>query len=84
VELYACCARPAESRCGLVTGTVCEELGQRGEIDPSCPTLPDTVIGTLPGCCRPEGMCGVFDTAYGFGCGQVPVISQLSPCTPKP
>jgi hypothetical protein len=81
---YACCVDPTRSRCGLVaTANACVERDQPGTLDPTCATLPDTALGTLAGCCRPDGTCGVLEERFGLGCAQIPLVSQLSPCTPK-
>ncbi len=41
-----------------------------------CPDLP-TVIGTLAGCCQPNGSCGVLDDIVGFGCAEfLPFVLQ--------
>lgn len=59
----------------------CEAIEQPGELDESCPPEPlmrcgrsDCVgQGDLPGCCRPEGVCGVLDggtwsAVHSLGC----------------
>jgi hypothetical protein len=83
ITAYACCASVADSKCGFVELNSCLETAQPGALDPACPTLPATPLGTLPGCCRPDGTCGVFDESLGLGCVSVPLLSQVSPCTPR-
>jgi hypothetical protein len=76
---FACCKDPANSVCGLVElAATCLELNQAGRLEPGCPSLPNTPLGTLPGCCRPDNTCGVYDSNLGFGCAQIPFLSSLS------
>jgi hypothetical protein len=49
----------------------CQALGQPGKLDSKCPSDPfvscsldDCVLDSpLPGCCRPDGSCGLLDEA---------------------
>jgi hypothetical protein len=69
---YACCADPSQSKCGVVEVTQCVQLNYPGHVDPSCGS---PFNGTdFPGCCRPDGTCGVLDTQYGLGCAQLPFV----------
>jgi hypothetical protein len=78
---FACCKDPANSVCGLVEfAATCLELNQPGRLEQSCPALPNTPLGTLPGCCRPDNTCGVYESDLGFGCAQVPFLSSLIQC----
>jgi hypothetical protein len=83
VPTIACCSDPERSACGAVIPGLskCVELEHLGHPDLNCPSFPGTIIGvgTLQGCCEPEGTCGVVDPKYGFGCAQLPYISQLAP-----
>jgi hypothetical protein len=79
-----CCVDPRLSLCGIVEfANTCLPVDQPGTLDTSCQTLPNTPLGTLSGCCRPDGTCGVLETGLGLGCTQVPLLSQLSSCTYK-
>jgi hypothetical protein len=70
---YACCVDPARSACGVVEVTQCVELNYPGHVNAACPSLP--LSGSdAPGCCRPDGTCGVLDTQYGLGCAQLPFV----------
>jgi hypothetical protein len=50
----------------------CEALNQPGALDPDCPSdvfvecsIEDCYEAeTLPGCCRPDGFCGLLDTGH--------------------
>jgi hypothetical protein len=79
-KLSGCCADLGRSACGLFEVT-CVELGQGGKLDPVCTSLQGTPLGNLAGCCRPDGSCGVLEDAIGFGCTQVPFLSQPNSCT---
>lgn len=69
---YACCADPARSKCGVVEVTQCVQLDYPGHLDPSCGSPFNG--SDFPGCCRPDGTCGVLDTQYGLGCAQLPFV----------
>jgi hypothetical protein len=76
-----CCTN--SGRCGLdlsgVAGSVgigpgCQQLNQPGYIDHSCPSLAQIIGQTgpdFPGCCRPDGTCGVAVSAPGLSLGCV-------------
>jgi hypothetical protein len=83
IVVAPCCPAGAEDRCGLDLSAVsefmplqgeCVELEQPGEEDESCPSVlfADVVeMRELPGCCMPEGLCGVvanFSLLADFGC----------------
>jgi hypothetical protein len=51
------------TKCGVHFSNVCVELDSPGVADPACPAA-----GTYPGCCRPEGACGLQVTGTAFGC----------------
>jgi hypothetical protein len=77
-----CCTN--SGRCGLDLGTAataigispgCQQLNQPGTIDYGCPSLAQIVMTTapdFPGCCRPDGTCGVAINTpeVPFGCVQ--------------
>jgi hypothetical protein len=50
----------------------CVELGQPGTLDLDCPSIAPPQLPydntTLPGCCRPDGVCGYQDDITGLGC----------------
>lgn len=84
---FACCSDPVNSACGLVELAVtCIELNQPGRLEPSCPALPNTPLGPLQGCCRPNNTCGVYDSVIGFGCAQIPFLPfvPVTKCTYSP
>ena len=89
IQLFACCADERRSACGIVEGLQCAELSQ-GRVNADCTSLPSQVTSSigedLPGCCRPDNTCGLYDTKYGFGCVQFQVPSIFfpggtTPCT---
>jgi hypothetical protein len=74
-----CCTN--SGRCGLdltsVASTIgippgCQQLNQPGTVDYSCPSLAQ-ILGTaapdFPGCCRPDGTCGVVMSMPGLSLG---------------
>ena len=59
--LMPCCDMVNGTICGGIVGMMgeCQGLGQPGEEDPSCASEM-SVLGTpVPGCCRPDGKCGL-------------------------
>ncbi|MDH5674386.1 MAG: PKD domain-containing protein [Myxococcales bacterium] len=63
-ELPACCDMDSGGGCGaqvsMTDPSDCEAINQPGDLDPSCPPAM-SVIGTeVPGCCKPDGKCGVM------------------------
>lgn len=99
-----CCPDTAEPSCGLelepVTGFMplqagCAALEQPGNRDTSCPDVffnDPTELRELPGCCTPEGTCGVvanLSLLSDFGCVDPRSFllgapqGDLQPCTPK-
>lgn len=74
LTLPACCIGPS---CGvqmdIVAGAVpvyggCQPPNQPGAIDSSCPSIASPVGGTIPGCCRSDGTCGIDLDVIGMGC----------------
>lgn len=62
-----CVGAEADGGCGISTyGGPCSTRVY-GRLDPSCPNVP-TALGTLPGCCRPDGLCGFI---HDLGCSPV-------------
>lgn len=66
-QAESCCVG---DKCGITSsflGGQCIELNQPGQLDPTCPE--QSIQGfTLPGCCKPNGFCGVMDSFIGLGC----------------
>jgi hypothetical protein len=89
ITLFGCCKNSEKSLCGLVappfpiSPEACLAVNQVGKVDPNCPPLTVRVLGTFQGCCAENGTCGVYDTQYGFGCGETP-YSSLVPCVYSP
>lgn len=101
IEVEPCCVN---DECGLDLGAVsefmpvqsgCAALEQPGSVDATCPSFHyDDLVAPreLPGCCRPDGVCGVVadlsDTVADFGCvDPVEFLSgrgQQSPSEPDP
>src|SRR5204863_8740894 len=46
----------------------CRSRDPPGRYDPRCPSLMGPVGGSIPGCCRPGGTCGVDLSTVGVGC----------------
>lgn len=81
--LTACCPKEAmdPDKCGVditpITAFVplppgCMELNQEGKDDPTCPIQTVSAMGNmidLPGCCRPNGICGNVANFGGFVAG---------------
>jgi hypothetical protein len=67
---------------GAALGKGCEPKHQPGELDAACPSPDPAMIGSMgsmatldafPGCCRPNGACGVvLDTVTAAG-GLIPI-----------
>jgi len=62
--LQACCI---DDECGLGIQGECQEPGQPGDPDSTCPSHETPSGSTLPGCCKSDNMCGVMSQA-GLGC----------------
>jgi hypothetical protein len=88
---YACCADAPHSICGAVIPAFvltpplqldsCIPLNQPGRQDNSCPPVTLPVLGTLPGCCRPGGSCGSYESTIGIGCILIPTQATVASCT---
>lgn len=54
--------------------TGCQALKQPGWLEPGCPDLGELLMSGaqvgLPGCCRPDGTCGIDATQIELGCVQ--------------
>ena len=74
-----CCT--AGDDCGFsisLLGPDCIEGNQPGTPDPGCPS--QSLMGfELPGCCKPEGICGVQDSFLGLGCVDATVFIGGTP-----
>lgn len=92
----SCCTNPG-NECGVsFLDADCIPFDQPGVLDPACPSevIALLLTVTLPGCCRPEGQCGVMEPAdlglnLNVGCVRrdTKVLPQnvrrdLIPCTP--
>jgi len=76
---FACCVNPQLSQCGIVAfGTLCLEVDKVGKLDSNCSMPQASPLGPLPGCCRPEGKCGVFEP--NLGCFALPLWTDLTAC----
>ena len=69
LTLPACCPMGEMNACG---GTVAQAGGAcitatPGTPDSSCPAITGQAI-PLPGCCRPNGLCGINFSILGLGC----------------
>jgi len=56
----------------------CQPRNQPGSYNPSCGSF-STPAGTLSGCCRPDGTCGVDLGIIGVGCTQI-IAGQIEFC----
>jgi hypothetical protein len=55
--------------------TGCQALKQPGRLEPGCPDLGELFmsggqVGVPPGCCRPDGTCGIDASQIELGCVQ--------------
>jgi hypothetical protein len=68
--LPACCVTGTNA-CGVYTdmaGTQCTETGQDGVLDESCPSEKNALNADTPGCCRPDGKCGLMSMTLLSSC----------------
>lgn len=74
LQLGACCQN---DQCGVELDLIasvlpvvggCQLRNQPGEYGDGCPSLPSPVGGSLLGCCRYDGTCGVDLSTVGVGC----------------
>jgi hypothetical protein len=79
---FACCT--AQDKCGvtnanLIPDGTCEEQHQAGRTTKSdeCPSQ-ETSFGTLVGCCRTDGKCGVNADLLGVGCLSAAESNRIS------
>lgn len=76
-RVYPCCL--SDDSCGAGVNGECRALHQPGTAYKACPShraWDDMLL--LPGCCKPDGQCGV-DIELGFGCvarSEVPAYLQ--------
>lgn len=75
-SLGPCCDEDSGNICGVGFGTQCEGLNQAGEASAECPAEMDVLGESLPGCCRPDGKCGVL-LSVGFGCVERTDVSEI-------
>lgn len=60
--LPPCCDAMEGNACGAIVdmaGTMCIAKGQMGTVDPSCPSAMSVLGMAVPGCCKPNNMCGL-------------------------
>jgi hypothetical protein len=64
-----CCDEDNGDICGATVSEAgdCVGVGQEGELDPSCPSAMSVIMTEVPGCCRPDGTCGLRSGAL-MGC----------------
>lgn len=74
--LGPCCDEDSGNICGAGFGNQCEGLDQPGELTDACPTEMSPLGEMLPGCCRPDGSCGVMIT-IGFGCVERGDVTEI-------
>lgn len=78
IDVLPCCYDETNSACGIAAITQCYPLNDKGNIDSSCPSVPNLPgIGTILGCCRPDNTCGLYDGQLGFGCAKLPDLFGL-------
>jgi hypothetical protein len=80
--LPPCCPSDTPNVCGAiiaVVGTACF-TATPGVVDSKCPPL-QTPNVPLPGCCRPNGMCGIDMSVVGLGCND-PTLVGAAPAFP--
>jgi hypothetical protein len=87
VSFFEACCVGRFGECGLLAGPFinaaepCVASDQPGTLDTTCPAK-SVIDSVWPGCCRPNGECGLFDANYGLGC--VPHIDPDSDAGPQP
>ena len=100
-ELAGCCTGEDGSACGVDTARlanfgargICEPRDQPGRLDEGCQDgLLETPLADvpLPGCCRPDGLCGYMINnpgglaELGLGCAEPATLGDpnLESCTP--
>jgi len=93
VTATACCYGTRGRQCGVGFGTsaTCYPPAVAGAQDSKCQGAQKGGMN-FPGCCRPDGQCGVVIDAFGLGCvadadvpkllgGPLPAKGCVSPCT---
>ncbi|MBK7585368.1 MAG: hypothetical protein IPI67_34905 [Myxococcales bacterium] len=77
IVLQGCCPSFGPFVCGLDTTPIsqfvplpaaCVQKNQPGKIDPTCPSQPTPQGQSLPGCCKPSGICGTWFGIIDLGC----------------
>lgn len=84
--LRDCCRGTVGDECGITIGdgTLCLPRMVPGQTNASCDELR---IGgmRLPGCCRPDGRCGVVADGLGLGCvARDEIVPALGGTAPEP
>jgi hypothetical protein len=75
--LEPCCVK--DNICGAKYQNECQEVNQEGVLDSRCPshTIQSFNNMALPGCCKPNGKCGVY-SSFGFGCVERTQLASFS------
>ncbi|MCL4754946.1 MAG: hypothetical protein KJ015_32630 [Myxococcales bacterium] len=77
ITLPGCCPPFGPFVCGLDTSPIsqfvplpngCVQKNQPGTIDPTCPSQATPQGPSLPGCCKPSGICGTWYGLIDLGC----------------
>jgi hypothetical protein len=68
--LNRCCRGPGGTECGVSfeVGELCLAPMTPGQEDDQCTDVDGPMSVSLPGCCRPDGACGVSAMALDLGC----------------
>jgi hypothetical protein len=77
----ACCTGPGWGRCGLLVAGGCTELAEPGKPSAQCRGMlinPGPNQASFDGCCKPDGTCGLADTALGLDCFFSPTLGANS------
>ena len=76
--LPPCCPPDTANECGAIVvmaGSACF-TATPGVADPRCPAVQVSPV-SLPGCCRPNGMCGVDVSVIGLGCNDPTLVGGM-------
>ena len=82
-NLQPCCPPGSLNTCGAIVPTAGGTCftSTPGVVDSTCPTV--NVMGiALPGCCRPNGLCGVSVSVISLGCNDPTLVggAPAGPC----
>lgn len=82
-----CCT--AEGQCGATfdlpdgTSLPCLALDQPGALDQACPSGVLPLVGEAPGCCRPDGTCGLMAPELGCSADFTDAPAACDPQNPS-